>query len=546
MSVSTSSSVAEGIRLNRLLSGATEVGSTATQNNPQEQGTLLKEESYSFFSTLLTAKSVKSPLILRPWNPHLLEQTFSNENNFRATSEVGVLRIDQHGTSWSPALSDEEISHHWKSPTPSSSPSVDTSCPEHTLVVFFIHLEFEKAAQYERKASISRQCLQDLTAHIGVHDAAVQNLLGRPDYWSAFWRRKDIQGKQAVGYEFYCQHPRWLQIGRYDKKVHRAPCSVYLHHDATLNTSYYVISAAANDSCMTGLLEEMGVPEQKTSYFTSTTSQATGDPFLIHAIVSGYAYQQSTQYLADVRGRLMAEIAEVNNYSKESYAAPRPGEPGAHDGRKKLESITKNLHLVSQTCDTGIANADMSIMLCKEMLDAYAAFSKSDTLQGPPLEPRRQLQDSLGWVLKTWHCQKNWLISYKARKDTAMNFVYNLVTQQDNSVNIDIAHETARHSSSMHAITILTLVFLPGTFLAGAFGSGIFNKQDVHGISNIFWPFIYTLIPLTFVTLGLWFWRGRLERFYKWRQERLLKMKRVKDLEGGIETDTNGAPGRTA
>jgi len=119
----------------------------------------------------------------------------------------------------------------------------------------------------------------------------------------------------------------------------------------------------------------------------------------------------------------MDEIAEVNDYSKESYAAPRPGEPGAHDGRKKLESITKNLHLVSQTCDTGIANADMSIMLCKEMLDAYVAFSKSDPSQGPPLEHRRQLQDSLEWVLKTWHCQKNWLISYKARKDTAMNFV---------------------------------------------------------------------------------------------------------------------------
>jgi hypothetical protein len=27
------------------------------------------------------------------------------------------------------------------------------------------------------------------------------------------------------------------------------------------------------------------------------------------------------------------------------------------------------------------------------------------------------------WILKTWQCQKNWLVSYKARKDTAMNFV---------------------------------------------------------------------------------------------------------------------------
>src|SRR5437764_7516682 len=44
--------------------------------------------------------------------------------------------------------------------------------------------------------------------------------------------------------------------------------------------------------------------------------------------------------------------------------------------------------------------------------------------------------------------------------------VYNLVTQQDNSINIDIAHQAAQHSSSMNAITILTMVFLPGTFIA--------------------------------------------------------------------------------
>ncbi|KAK4947671.1 hypothetical protein LTR10_013617 [Elasticomyces elasticus] len=305
---------------------------------------------------------------------------------------------------------------------------------------------------------------------------------------------------------------------------------------------------------MTGLLGELGFPEQKTNYHTSTASQAAADPFLIHAIVSGYAYQQSTQYLADVRRRLMDEIGQVNDYSKESYAVPRPGEPGAHDGRKKLESITKNLHLVSQTCDTGIANADMSIMLCKEMLDAYDAFSKSDTLQGPPRGPdatprlsRMGLEDVALPEKLADQLQSSEGHSHEFSNQVASLCyiqVYNLVTQQDNSINIDIAHETARHSSSMHAITILTLIFLPGTFLAGAFESGIFNKQNVHGISNIFWPFMITLIPLTFVTFGLWYWRGQLVRVYKRRPEQLLGSKRGRDLEGGLEK--HGAPGRTA
>src|SRR5947207_7473074 len=196
---------------------------------------------------------------------------------------------------------------------------------------------------------------------------------------------------------------------------HRSPCSLYLHHDKMLNTSFYVISAARDDSCPTKIVEELGIPNPDMPY-TGPSVEAAANPFLIHALVSGYAYHQSTDYLADVRERLFSEIAEVNDYSKESYA----GLPEVHRGnvgRMKLENITKNLHLVSQTCDSGIANADMSIRLCEEMLEAYTAFSRG--VATPPAS-WRQVRDSMEWILKTWQCQKNWLVSYKARKDTAM------------------------------------------------------------------------------------------------------------------------------
>ncbi|RYP05121.1 hypothetical protein DL764_004037 [Monosporascus ibericus] len=182
-----------------------------------------------------------------------------------------------------------------------------------------------------------------------------------------------------------------------------------------INTSYYIVSGARDDGCATAILDRMGVPNPNTPY-SGPKVEAAENPFFIHALVSGYAYQQSTDFMADVRDRLFSQIAEVNDYSKESHARNRRG----NSGRQKLENITKNLHLVSQTCDTGIANADMSIKLSEEMIVAYNAFCSGEATLP---DSWRHIQDSMEWILRTWQCQKNWLVSYKARKDTAMNFV---------------------------------------------------------------------------------------------------------------------------
>ena len=100
-----------------------------------------------------------------------------------------------------------------------------------------------------------------------------------------------------------------------------------MHHDTAQNTSYYVVSAARNDSCATEILEELGIPDPGVPY-AGPTVEAAANPFLIHALVSGYAYHQSIDYLTNVRERLFSEIAKVNAYSKESHQSPtrRPGQ----------------------------------------------------------------------------------------------------------------------------------------------------------------------------------------------------------------------------
>jgi len=348
--------------------------------------------------------SAQPALFLQPWSPLSLRELYSKKANFQNTSSIDILKATANDVTWSSNVSDKDIQDLLEE-TAAGRKNL------YSLVIFFVSLEQAENASFHRQANISQQSLEALVAQLDINDAAVLDIFGRPDYWSAFSCSKDIAGEVNAGYEFFCQHPRWLQKKRHDNSRHRAPCSVYLHHNRTQNTSYYVISAAKDDSCSSEIRNRLGDGEE--------AALNTRNPFLIHALVSGLAFEQSKEYLEDVRKRLMDPIAEVNDYSENSYYTEFKKHSGMK-GRKQLKDITKQLHLVSQTCDSGIANAAMSIRLCEDMLEAY------DRFVGPcegALASWRQTRDSMAWILKTWRSQNNWLVSYKARKDTAMNFV---------------------------------------------------------------------------------------------------------------------------
>ncbi|EFX06170.1 hypothetical protein CMQ_4239 [Grosmannia clavigera kw1407] len=171
------------------------------------------------------------------------------------------------------------------SSAPSGSSTLDADYElTHTMIVFFISLKYDNTAQYEWCADVSQPGFLLMADRLGMHDAAVQNMLGRPDYWSAFGHQRQQQNDthHRRDYEFFCQHPRWAQKTRYDQTHHCAPCSVYLHHDGRTNTSRY-LAAAAN-------------------------------PFLVHIMMSSYTYEQSTEFLQDVRQRLFSQITAVNDY----------------------------------------------------------------------------------------------------------------------------------------------------------------------------------------------------------------------------------------
>ncbi|KAF2719630.1 hypothetical protein K431DRAFT_198845, partial [Polychaeton citri CBS 116435] len=326
---------------------------------------------------------------------------------------------------------------------------------------------------------------QKIISTYGINDAFLPDLIGRPNYWAPYV----LYNKIEATYEFHCQHPRWQppQTWDYYRKRQRAPSSIYMKHFGRNNLTVYIVAAAPNDTCITFLRDQLHTPNNPNFGMKRLKTFASNTPFLLHSAISSVVVEQSKDFVHDVRKTLMNQI----NKSDDGVS-----------GRAKLEAITKNLHLVSQKADTGISNAEKSIENCEYMLGELRRFSR----YFPSTSPDPLHEASMRYTLNVWRCQKRLLASYKARKETSMNLVFNLVTQQDSKVNVDISSSMLADSTSMKTIAVLTMVFLPGTFLSGLFGSGVFVLDDNKdwSFSSLFGLFWYCLIPLTLVVIILW------------------------------------------
>ena len=89
--------------------------------------------------------------------------------------------------------------------------------------------------------------------------------------------------------EFFCQHPRWHQKGRYDKleqgatQGNKAPCSVYMSHSPSSNTTFYMVVAPDDgvwlsfiDRIQTGKGEDGDAPISNAVTITMRTGSGVG------------------------------------------------------------------------------------------------------------------------------------------------------------------------------------------------------------------------------------------------------------------------------
>ncbi|SCO88965.1 uncharacterized protein FRV6_13093 [Fusarium oxysporum] len=180
----------------------------------------------------------------------------------------------------------------------------------------------------------------------------------------------------------------------------------------------------------------------------------------------------------DTQVKTIIDLRNVNDYSDSLEIAGIQNQ-GAHDSdsRQNLSSITRQLHHVSQSINTGLARSSAAVKVSTKLLKAHKQFCHH-TARGLPGTAVSQTQAAIQYVYDSYIHQHSWLEQSKARKETAMNFVFNVVTQGDSTINLNTSYRMSQDSSSIHALTVLAMVFLPGTFTATLFSCVAFRTND--------------------------------------------------------------------
>lgn len=416
--------------------------------------------------------------------------------------------------------------------------SLDATPEIPSLLLLCIATHEHKATSFGHRPSISRNLTMRLFRQFGIHGGFSPNLLGRASNLAAFSQVKTDPLQQQDVFDFYCQHPRWNRKDRYDKNIQgatqgsMAPCALYMTHSVAANTTFYII-VAPDDGVWFTFLERIHLGREIAPADLISPGDLVASPYLVHAIISGIALEQASKYAVDVRDKLVAQLDQVDAYTRsQSHGLLSLSLASDLASRTQLQQITLRLHTVSEMLNSGLGSIASSIKLGEKLLTAHSVFCKR-TGRDVPRPAEQRTEAALEYIRDSVYYQASWLEQYKARKDTAMSLVFNMVTQLDSATNLATSHRMSLDSSSMHAITIVTMVFLPGTFTATLFSSVAFRATDsgTMEITDWMWPLLSVSLALTISVVCTWRFRGYISRRNAFVESMLRKQEQLGDMD---------------
>lgn len=183
--------------------------------------------------------------------------------------------------------------------------------------------------------------------------------------------------------------------------------SVYMSHNIeTCETAYIVMT----DRTHSRLAE---IRRRLLESFPYGTSPGTNDAFMLHCLIAHEVFLDAKSVITPLRGSLYDQLDLVDEYS---------AKPLHERGRAELEHITIRLHVISQAIDSMTAGAEMTAMIVRRMQsahDRYRSLLRSDSAA----DENTKISDALRYLLESAERQKRWLVSYRSRKDIALNLV---------------------------------------------------------------------------------------------------------------------------
>ncbi|KIJ23608.1 hypothetical protein M422DRAFT_72539 [Sphaerobolus stellatus SS14] len=296
---------------------------------------------------------------------------------------------------------------------------------------------------------------------------------------NALFRRFDSDGK-LVGIEgFYCRLDVWF------------------HHDLKTRASTYVIVDCPRP-----------IRDRISSIATGNNPEKLLQPLLFDVLLADGVNWSLADRVDKCRDTLVGYEIHGKN-------------PDSSSDIHTLHTLCRRWHVLSGN----LSNLEERLQYLLKLQSEYYSASKvlHESLSRCISESGCGIEDSVIFLLSRTRAWRRWAENYNERTKIQINLVFNLSTQADNKINLEIARltgsiavDTQKDSSSMITMAAVTMFFLPGTFVSALFSMVFFNVdfngpigKEVFSVSNRLWYFAAVTVPLTLTVFAVWLaWRS--------------------------------------
>lgn len=219
-----------------------------------------------------------------------------------------------------------------------------------------------------------------------------------------------------------------------------------------------------------------------------------GDPFwiyegLLEEIVS--LQDQSVWMIRD----------QVRATEKNRALVTRPNPDYGH-----LHEIARHAIHVSESLEVAVKTLESILQRHTDYMRDLTYADKS------PSRASKQLHNRLLFLETMLVSLKYRSASNQARLQNEIQLSFNIVAQSDARTSVEIGRAAQKDSAAMKTVAFLTLTFLPATFVSAIFSTSFFNfdaEQGIWAVSDRIWIYWVVSIPVTSVTILLWFFWHR-------------------------------------
>ncbi|KAJ5732261.1 hypothetical protein N7493_003742 [Penicillium malachiteum] len=222
-------------------------------------------------------------------------------------------------------------------------------------------------------------------------------------------------------------------------------------------------------------------------------SNELNDPFWVYSEI----LEEVTRLQEDSVWSIRDHVRRIEKEKTEDGKKPQPNYRNLHD-------IARHAIHVTESLDVAISNVAHII----RQHELYARLW-TPTEDVPDIRHSASFQDissRLSFFQSHIESIRHRSISNQKRLQNEIQLSFNIVSQHDTRLTVDISAAARSDSATMKTLAFVTLTFLPPTFISAIFSMSFFNYDQDGGwsMSNKIWIYWVFAIPITLATAIVW------------------------------------------